>query len=182
MTRRRSIRDVQVNRRGGALYARERLKIQLLLRLSLNFAMLAEDGREREAKEKERMHAAPMAAVVCGIWKDRTELGPAPRARAPRFSGVNENPVWHEYRVRRDDLPKLYRVLRIPSKVRLRNRCVFHGETALPLLLRRMRYVTLGFHLIAHVAPAHKKHTAIHGRIMRVFITSYYKDEYFGRA
>jgi len=58
MTRRRSIRDVQVNRRGDALCARELLRIQLLLRLSLNFAMLAEDGREGEAKEKERMHAA----------------------------------------------------------------------------------------------------------------------------
>ena len=170
MTRRRSIRDVQVNRRGGALYARERLKIQLLLRLSLNFAMLAEDGREREAKEKERMHAAPMAAVVCGIWKDRTELGPAPRARAPRFSGVSENTAWHEYRVKKDDLPKLYRALRIPSKVRLRNGGVFHEETALLLLLRRMRYVTLGFHLITHVAPAQKRHTAMHGRIMRVLV------------
>ena len=65
-----------MNRRGGALCARERLRIQLLLRLSLNFAMLAEDGREGEAKDKERMHAALMAAVVCGIWKDRTKLGP----------------------------------------------------------------------------------------------------------
>ena len=46
------------------------------MRLSLNFAMLAEDGREGEAKEKERMHEALMAAVVCGIWKDRTKLGP----------------------------------------------------------------------------------------------------------
>ena len=53
MTRMRSIPDVQVNRRGGALCARDRLRIQLLLRLSLNFAMLAEDGREGEAKEKE---------------------------------------------------------------------------------------------------------------------------------
>ena len=170
MTRRRSIRHVQVNRRGGALCAPEQLRIQLLLRLSLNFAMLAEDGREGEAKEKERMHAAAMAAVVCGIWKDRTELGLSPRAPAPRFSGVNENTAWHEYRVRKDDLPKLYRALRIPSKVRIRNGCVFHRENALLLLLRHMRYVTLGFHLITHVAPAHKKHTAIHGRIMRVLV------------
>ena len=132
MTRRRSIRDVQVRRRGDALCARERLRIQLLLRLSLNFAMLAEDGRGGEAKEKERMHAAAMAAVVCGIWKDRTELGPSPRAPAPRFSGVNENTAWHEYRVRKDDLPKLYRALRIPSKVRLRNGCVPWRDCAAP--------------------------------------------------
>ena len=132
MTRRCSIRDVQVNRRGDALCARELLRIQLLLRLSLNFAMLAEDGREGDAKEKERMHAAAMAAVVCGIGKDRTEHGPSPRAPAPPFSGVNENTAWHEYRVRKDDLPKLYRALRIPSKVRLRNGCVPWRDCAAP--------------------------------------------------
>ena len=48
MTRRRNIRDVQVNRRYGALCARERLRIRRLLQLVMNFAQLAEsDASER---------------------------------------------------------------------------------------------------------------------------------------
>lgn len=58
------------------------------MRLVLNFAMLADDGREGKAQKRERVHAAGIAAVVCGIWKDRTELGPSPRAEAPMLSGA----------------------------------------------------------------------------------------------
>ena len=68
------MRGVQLNRRGGVLCSRERLRINLLLRLVLRFATLAEDGREGEEQEREKHHAAGFALVVCEIWRYRTEL------------------------------------------------------------------------------------------------------------
>ena len=63
MTRRRNIRDVQVNRRYGALCARERLRIRRLLQLVMNFAQLAEsDALGEEAQRRERRRAALIAA------------------------------------------------------------------------------------------------------------------------
>ena len=53
MTRRRNIRDVQVNRRYGALCAREWLRIQRVLQL-VNFAQLAEsDALGKDAHRRE---------------------------------------------------------------------------------------------------------------------------------
>ena len=50
MTPRRNIRDVQVNRRYGALCARERLRIRRLLQLVMNFAQLAESDALGEVR------------------------------------------------------------------------------------------------------------------------------------
>ena len=110
MTRRRNIRDVQVNRRYGALSSRDRLRIHGLLQVVLAFAQLAEsDLQGEEAQRRERHHAALVAAVVCNIWKDRTSLGPSVRTLLPRFSDLTDTQSWHEFQMRQEDLPKLLR-------------------------------------------------------------------------
>ena len=116
MTRRRNIRDVQVNRRYGALCARERLRIRRLLQLVMNFAQLAEsDALGEEAQRRERHHAALLAAIVCNIWQDRTRLGPSVRQQPPRFSTITETEAWRDFRFRAEELPRLLRALRIPG-------------------------------------------------------------------
>ena len=143
MTRRRNIRDVQVNRRHGALCSRERLRIHRLLQLVMSFAQLAESDRlGEEAQRRERNHAAMIAAIVCNIWQDRTQLGPSVRHEPPRFADITEQEAWHDFRFRAQDFPKLMRALQIPRRVKLRNGSTFSGETGLLLLLRRMRHIT----------------------------------------
>ena len=142
MTRRRNIRDVQVNRRYGALCARERLRIRRLLQLVMNFAQLAEsDALGEEAQRRERHHAALLAAIVCNIWQDRTRLGPSVRQQPPRFSNITdlETEAWHDFRFREEAFSRLLPALRIPRRVVLRNGSTSPGETALLLLLCRMR-------------------------------------------
>ena len=64
MTRRRNIRDVQVNRLYGTLCVRE----QRLLQVVMNVAQLAEsDARGEEAQRRERLHVALIAVIVCSI-------------------------------------------------------------------------------------------------------------------
>ena len=125
--RRRNTRDVQVNRRYGALCV-------------LRDAALVGRARRGEAQRIERQLAALIAAIVRNIWQHRTRLliGPSVRQQPPRFSSITKTEAWHDFRFRAEDFPRLLRALRIPRRVVLRNGSTFHGETAL-LLLRRMR-------------------------------------------
>ena len=139
MTRRRNIRDMQVNRQNGALCVCERLRIQRLLQGVMDFAQLAEsDARGEGVQSRERHHAALIAAIVCNIWQDRTCFGLSVRQQPLRFSNVTETEAWRDFRFRAEEFPRLLRALRFARRVVLRNESTFHGETAL-LLLRRMR-------------------------------------------
>ena len=94
-----------------------------------------------------RHHAALIAAIVCRIWQDRTRIGPSVRQRPPRFSNISETEAWHDFRCRAEErkllCPKPLRALRTPRRVVLRSGSTFRGETALRLLLRRMRKALL---------------------------------------
>ena len=115
--------------------------IQRLLQVVMNFEQLAEsDARREEAQRRERHHAFN-AAIVCNIWQDRTRLGPSVRQQPPRFSNITdlETEAWHDFRFREEEFSRLLPALRIPRRVVLRNGSTSHGETALLLLLCRMR-------------------------------------------
>ena len=97
MTRRRNIRDVQVNRRYGALCVRAQCWLQVVM----NFAQLAEsDARGEEAQRRERHHAALIAAIVCNMWQYRTRLS---RSVPPRFSNITEAEAWRNFRFRAEE-------------------------------------------------------------------------------
>ena len=116
----------------------ERLNIQRLLQVVVNFAQLAEsDARGEEAQRRKLHHAALIAAIVCNIWQDRTRLGPSVRPQPPRFSNITETEGWHDFRFRAEEFPRLLRALRTPRRVVLRDGSTLHGKTA--LILRRMR-------------------------------------------
>ena len=128
--RRRNTRDVQVNRRYGALCV-------------LRDAALVGRARRGEAQRIERQLAALIAAIVRNIWQHRTRLliGPSVRQQPPRFSNITETEAWRDFRFRAEErkllYPKPLRALRIPRRVVLRSGPTFHGETALRLFLRR---------------------------------------------
>ena len=114
----------------------------------VKLSQLAEsDARREEAQHRERHHAALIAAIVCRIWQDRTRIGLSVRQRPPRVSNVTEIEAWHDFQSRAEErkllCPKPLRALRIPHRVVLRSGSTFHGETALRLLLRRMRKALL---------------------------------------
>ena len=57
----------------------------------MNLSQLAEsDAGREEAQNRERHHAALIAAIVCRIWQDRTRIGPSVRRWPPRFSNITE--------------------------------------------------------------------------------------------
>ena len=75
-----------------------------------------------------------------------SRIGPSVRQQPPRFSNITETEAWHDFRFRAGEqklYPKPLRALRIPRRVVLRIGSTFHGETALRLLLRRMRKALL---------------------------------------
>ena len=86
MTHRRNIRDVQQAGEPSvaALCVREQGFSACLLQV-VNFPQLVEsDARGEEAQRRERHHAALIAAIVCGIWQDKTRIcllytSPSPR-------------------------------------------------------------------------------------------------------
>lgn len=130
MTRRRSIRDVQVNRRYGALSSRNRLRIHGLLQVVLSFAQLAESDKQgEEAQRRGRHHAALVAAVVCKT-SGKTEQAYCRSicAKLLRFSDLTETQSWNDFRMRREDLPKLPRALQNPKTTKLSNGSAFPGE------------------------------------------------------
>ena len=110
-------------------------------------ALAGSDARRDEAQHRERHHAALIAAIVCRIWQDRTRIGPSVRQRPPRLSKITETEALHDFRFRAEErkllCPKPVHVLRIPRRVVLRSGSTFHGETALRLLLRRIRKALL---------------------------------------
>ena len=115
-----------------------------MLQAMVDLSQLAEsDARREEAQHRERNHAALILAMVCRIWQDMTRIGPSVRQRPPRFSSITETEAWHDFRCRAEEgkllCPKPLRALRIPRRVVLRSGSTFHGETALRLLLLRMR-------------------------------------------
>ena len=119
-------------------------KDQRLMQAVVNLSQLAEsDARREEDQHRERHHAALIAAIVCRIWQDRTCIGQSVRQRPPRFSDITETEAWHDFQCRGEERkllrPKPLRALRIPHRDALRSGSTFHGETALRLLLRRMR-------------------------------------------
>ena len=106
------------------------------------------DARGEEAQRRERHHAALIAAIVCRIWQDSTRVGPSVRQQPRRFSNITETfEAWHDFRFRAEErkllCPRPLRALRIPRRVVLRSGSTFHGETALRLLLRRVRKALL---------------------------------------
>ena len=114
----------------------------------MNLSQLAEsDARREEAQHRERHHEALIAAIVCRIWQDRTRIGPSVRRRPPRFSNITETEASHDFRFGAEEqkllCPKPLRALRIPRRVVLRSGSTIHGETALRLLLRRVRKALL---------------------------------------
>ena len=141
-----------------------------MLQAVMNLSQLTEsDARREEAQHRER-HTALIAAIVCRIWQDRPRIGPSVRQRPPRFSNITETEAWprigpsvrqrpprfsniteteawHDFRCRAEErkllCPKSLRALRIPRRVVLRSGSTFHGESALRLLLRRMRKALL---------------------------------------
>ena len=87
----------------GALCVRERLRIQRLLQVVMNFPQLAEsEARGGEAQRRERHHAELIASIVCNIWQDQTRLGPSVRQQPTRFSNITETEAWQEQRRFRD--------------------------------------------------------------------------------
>ena len=119
-----------------------------MLQVVVNFSQLAEsDARGEEAQRRERDHAALIAAIVCRIWRDRTRIGPSVRQQPPRFPNITETEAWHDFRFRAEERnllrPQPLRALRIQRRVVLRIGSTFHGETAVRLLLRRMRKTPL---------------------------------------
>ena len=138
MTHTRNIRDV-VQQAGDRLFRRSASVTK--------DSAIAASCDEPLAAGRERHHAALIAATVCRIWQDRTRLGPSVRQRPPRFSNITETEAWHDFRCRAEErklpCPKPLRALRIPRRVVLRSGSTFHGETALRLLLRRMRKALL---------------------------------------
>ena len=107
ITRWRNIRDVQSNRRCGAL----RVCDQRLLQVSWNKLRAAGGvGRTRrgeaQRRERERHHAALIVAIVCNIWQDRTRLGPSVRQQPPHFSNITETEVWRDFRFRAKEFPR----------------------------------------------------------------------------
>ena len=99
MTHTRNIRD-DVQQAGDPSVAA--LRIQRLLQAVMNLSQLAEsDARREKTQDRERHHAALIAAIVCHIWQDRTRIGPSVRQRPPRFSNITET----------------VRALRIPRRV-----------------------------------------------------------------
>ena len=119
-----------------------------MLQVVVNFPQLVDsDARGEEAQRRERLHAALIVAIVCRIWQDRTRIGPSVRQQPPRFSNIAETQAWHDFRCRAEEFPLLcpkpLRALRIPRRVVFRSGSTFHEETALRLLLSRMRKALL---------------------------------------
>ena len=97
--------------------ARERLGIQHLLEVAMNFAQLAKsNARGEEAQGREQYHA-----IVCNIWQDQTRFGPSVRQQPPHFSNITKPEAWHDFRFRAEEFTRLLRTLRIPLRVVLRN-------------------------------------------------------------
>ena len=149
MTRTRNIRDVQQAGEpfDAAPCVRKRGFSACCKVVVVNFSQLAESDAREEAQRRERHRAALIAAIVCRIWQDRTRIGPSVRQQPPRCSSITETEAWHDFRFRAEErkllCPKPLRALRIPRRVVLRSGSTFHGETALLLLLRRMRKALL---------------------------------------
>ena len=81
MTRyRRDMREVQVNRRHGALSAFERVRIKLYLRIAAGLLAGGESQRRKEEKHKLRTQAALFCVLVSDMRIERTELPPSVRA------------------------------------------------------------------------------------------------------
>ncbi|CAN0590201.1 unnamed protein product [Laminaria digitata] len=59
------------------------------------------------------------------------------------IADVREEDAWTDYRFRRCDITRLLAVLHFPEVWVGQNKARFPGETALLLLLRRLRYATL---------------------------------------
>lgn len=140
MVRRRHIRQVQINRRYGALCAGERVRVKLLLRQSMALFISAENQEDEDEANRLRHLGAMVVMVVCRIWRDETELAPTIRGGEPVIDDLADDEAWTNYRFRKPDLKRLFQAFKFPGAyVRLRNRGRYPSESAFLLLLRRMR-------------------------------------------
>ena len=136
------MRETQPKRRYGAMTAGELLKEQDTVEAVaalLGVATLEEDQEESEELE---MFAASTMAALEDERVDRTVVNSV-RGDDWCFRHVDEARAWQDFRFRKGDLPRLFSALRFPAVWTCKNGSTFPGETALLLLLRRLRCVLL---------------------------------------
>lgn len=142
MAQRRPIRETQPKRRHGALAASEVLKESQsydALAALLAVASLEED--EQEQADIMSFVAATMATLE-DERIDRTVIRSVRGVDLCFHHLEDEGRVWHDFRFRKADLPRLLAALRFPAVWVCKNGLKFPGETALLLLLRRLRCVS----------------------------------------
>lgn len=139
MERRRSIGEVGLKRRYGAMSTGEVLHERLCLLALSAILIVASDEDNAEEEEDLEIVVAIVAAELETLRIDRTVVRSV-RGRDLVINDLHEDGAWVDYRFRKDDLRRLFTVLRIPDVWVCKNRSRFPGETALLLLLRRLRY------------------------------------------
>lgn len=143
MAQRRPIRLTQPKRRHGAMSTGELLKEQQSYEaLAALLAVASVEEDEHEQAEVMSFVAATMASLE-DERIDRTVIRSV-RGTDLCFDHLeDEARVWHDFRFRKDHLPRLLAALRFPAVWTCKNGSKFPGETALLVLLRRLRCVSL---------------------------------------
>ncbi|CAN0334840.1 unnamed protein product [Pylaiella littoralis] len=138
-TGRPNVRDVQINRRYGALCAGERVRIRQLKRQALALFNASAHEADEEQARKLRDLGVVLVGRACRMRHDRTILPPTIRGRTPVIDGITDNEAWTNYRSRKPELRRLFRAFNFPEWVRPVNRGRYPSESAFLLLIRRMR-------------------------------------------
>ena len=134
---RRRIRNVQVNRRYGALCARERAVVQQYLRAAVAVGVATQRTSCEAQRTRLKLVLAMLLLVVCMASRDNTRILIHIRQQPKTIADVEPHAAWTNFRCRKDDMGRLMQALRIPAIWQCANRSTFHGETAFLLLLRR---------------------------------------------
>ncbi|CAM9825439.1 unnamed protein product [Pylaiella littoralis] len=139
--KRRHIRQVQTNRRYGALCAGERVRIKLLLRHALALFVSAE-SKEDEDEANLLRHAGAMVIMrVQRMRQGMTVLPPTVHGRAPVIEDITVSEAWTNYRSPKAELRRLFLAFNFPYEhVRTRSGGRYPAESAFLILLRRLRY------------------------------------------
>lgn len=146
---RRPIREVNLKRRYGAMSTGEVMHEQLCLLCAAVLLMVGTEEEHEHAREELELCAALITLQVETVRVDQTVI-PTVRGRDLCIADIPEDRAWGDYRFRRADLYRLLTVLRFPAVWECKNRSRFAGETALLLMLRRLRYAQAG---VAYNSP-----------------------------
>ena len=138
MARRRPIREVGIKRRHGAMTAGEVLNERQTLESVMSLLTLAEEEDDAEEKEDTMLFSAMAVAHLEEERIDHTVVESV-RGRGVCPGDVGEARAWHDFRCRKEHLPRLFAALRFPDVFVCKNNSRFPGETANLLLLHRLR-------------------------------------------